>query len=142
MNTGGRYNPSTDNWVAASTTNAPQARTGHTAVWTGSEMIIWGGYNGSQQVNTGGRYCAVVPTPTPTATVTPTPTATATATATATGNGYTERNTNCNCDGIFYTYGDTYVDAETYSHTEASSEAGVAPVTLALVRSSASPRGH
>jgi len=104
-------------------------------------MIIWGGYNGSQQVNTGGRYCAAVPTPTPTATVTPTPTATATATATATGNGYTERNTNCNCDGIFYTYGDTYVDAETYSHTEASSEAGVAPVTLALVRSSASPRG-
>ena len=42
-NTGGRYNPSTDSWTATSTTNAPAARYGHTAVWTGSEMIVWGG---------------------------------------------------------------------------------------------------
>src|SRR5437667_415703 len=40
-----------DTWTATSTTNAPTARYGHTAVWTGSEMIVWGG--GS---NTGGRY--------------------------------------------------------------------------------------
>ena len=26
FNTGGRYNPSTDNWTATSTTNAPEAR--------------------------------------------------------------------------------------------------------------------
>src|ERR1043166_9940186 len=32
------------------------ARTGHTAVWTGSEMIIWGGLGQSQVFNTGGRY--------------------------------------------------------------------------------------
>jgi len=25
---------------------APSARIGHTAVWTGSEMIVWGGQNG------------------------------------------------------------------------------------------------
>jgi N-acetylneuraminic acid mutarotase len=50
-NTGGRYNPSTDSWTATSTTNAPSARESHTAVWTGSEMIIWGG-----GYNTGGRY--------------------------------------------------------------------------------------
>ncbi|HZD96150.1 MAG TPA: hypothetical protein VE133_17955, partial [Candidatus Sulfotelmatobacter sp.] len=37
FNTGGRYNPSTDNWTATSATNAPDARTSHTAVWTGSE---------------------------------------------------------------------------------------------------------
>ena len=43
LNTGGRYNPSTDSWAATSTTNAPSARQDHTAVWTGSEMIIWGG---------------------------------------------------------------------------------------------------
>ena len=43
FNTGGRYNPSTDSWTATSTTNAPDARYGHTAVWTGSEMIVWGG---------------------------------------------------------------------------------------------------
>ena len=28
----------------------------HTAVWTGSEMIVWGGYNGSSYFNDGGRY--------------------------------------------------------------------------------------
>ena len=43
LNTGGRYNPSTDSWTATSTTNAPHAETTHTAVWTGSEMIVWGG---------------------------------------------------------------------------------------------------
>ena len=39
-----RLNQCTDNtWTATSTTNAPTARFGHTAVWTGSEMIVWGG---------------------------------------------------------------------------------------------------
>ncbi len=54
LNTGGRYNPGTDIWAATSTTNAPTARQQHTAVWTGSEMIVWGG----AALNTGGRYCA------------------------------------------------------------------------------------
>ena len=45
LNTGGRYNPGTDTWTATSTTNAPAARAFHTAVWTGSEMIVWGGYD-------------------------------------------------------------------------------------------------
>ena len=37
--------------------NAPEAREIHTAVWTGSEMIVWGGYgNISGLLNTGGRY--------------------------------------------------------------------------------------
>jgi len=43
LNTGGRYNPTTDSWTATSTTNAPAARFDHTTVWTGSEMIVWGG---------------------------------------------------------------------------------------------------
>src|SRR5215217_7108017 len=56
-NTGGRYNPNTDSWTSTSITDA-EARQSHTAVWTGSEMIVWGGapdnsYNG---LNTGGRY--------------------------------------------------------------------------------------
>ena len=54
FNTGGRYNPSTNSWTATSTTNAPAARILHTAVWTGSEMIVWGGYR--RHLNTGGRY--------------------------------------------------------------------------------------
>jgi N-acetylneuraminic acid mutarotase len=55
LNTGGRYNPATDSWMATSTTNVPTGRTFHTAVWTGTEMIVWGGYNGND-LNTGGRY--------------------------------------------------------------------------------------
>ena len=58
-------------WTATSTSNAPSSRAGHTAVWTGSEMIVWGGYNGSY-LNTGGRYCAQSASPTPTPTPTPT----------------------------------------------------------------------
>jgi N-acetylneuraminic acid mutarotase len=77
--TGGRYNPSTDNWRATSTSpDAPAPRDGHTAVWSGNEMIVWGGYNGTSGfLNTGGRYCAqssATPTSTPTATATATPT--------------------------------------------------------------------
>ena len=56
LNTGGRYNPSTNSWAATSTTNAPTARRGHTAVWTGSEMIVWGGSGSGGYLNTGGRY--------------------------------------------------------------------------------------
>ena len=44
-----------DTWASISTTGAPFRRFGHTAVWTGSEMIIWGG-GGSGIQNTGGRY--------------------------------------------------------------------------------------
>src|SRR5207302_1763347 len=58
FNTGGRYNPSTDSWTATSTTNAPDGREWHTAVWTGSEMIVWGGTPDFfvPPLNTGGRY--------------------------------------------------------------------------------------
>jgi hypothetical protein len=55
LNTGGRYNPGTDSWTATTTANAPDARRIHTAVWTSSEMIVWGGFAGGE-VNTGGRY--------------------------------------------------------------------------------------
>ena len=34
-----------DAWAVTTTVNAPDAREFHTAVWTGIEMIIWGGYN-------------------------------------------------------------------------------------------------
>jgi N-acetylneuraminic acid mutarotase len=61
FNTGGRYNPGTDNWMATTTNNAPERRVGHTAVWSGSEMIVWGGLNdiGPFYLNTGGQIlCA------------------------------------------------------------------------------------
>lgn len=56
LNTGGRYNPVGDSWTATTTTNAPTSRNGHTAIWTGTEMIIWGGIDGGVPVNTGARY--------------------------------------------------------------------------------------
>lgn len=58
LDTGGRYNPATDTWGAPTSTvgNAPVARYGHTAVWTGTEMIVWGGYTGSGWLDSGGRY--------------------------------------------------------------------------------------
>ncbi|MCR4315445.1 MAG: FG-GAP-like repeat-containing protein [Planctomycetes bacterium] len=46
-NTGAKYNPDSNAWTAISTEGAPSARYDHAAVWTGSKMIIWGGYNGS-----------------------------------------------------------------------------------------------
>jgi hypothetical protein len=46
-----------DTWNATSTTNPPSARQFHTAVWTGVEMIIWGGDDGDVfPVNTGAKY--------------------------------------------------------------------------------------
>jgi N-acetylneuraminic acid mutarotase len=56
LNTGGRYNPAANNWTAVDTTGAPAPRSRHAAVWTGSEMIVWGGADGSNTLNDGGRY--------------------------------------------------------------------------------------
>ena len=43
-------------WIPTSISNAPTGRSSHTAVWTGSEMIVWGGSSSSSNLNTGGRY--------------------------------------------------------------------------------------
>ena len=45
-----------DSWTATSITNAPNGRYEHTAIWTGSEMIVWGGFIGGFPLNNGGRY--------------------------------------------------------------------------------------
>ena len=43
-------------WVPGAVSNSPPARFSHTAVWTGSEMIVWGGYSDIAPSNDGGRY--------------------------------------------------------------------------------------
>lgn len=48
--TGGRYDPATDSWSSVNT-DGISAKQDHTAVWTGSEMIVWGDYT-----DVGGRY--------------------------------------------------------------------------------------
>jgi N-acetylneuraminic acid mutarotase len=76
VNTGGSYDPSIDRWQSTSTTNVPSARTKHTAVWTGGQMIVWGGYKDdivSGATNSGGRYCVGTAEPTPEPRPTPPP---------------------------------------------------------------------
>jgi hypothetical protein len=54
---GYRYDPTTNAWSGAiSTVGAPSPRRVHSAVWTGTEMIIWGGLTASGAVDTGARY--------------------------------------------------------------------------------------
>ena len=71
VNTGGRYDPVLDSWIEISTIGAPESRYDHTAVWTGTEMIVWGGRPAFYQsgVATGGRYDPATDTWTPVNTV-------------------------------------------------------------------------
>ena len=43
LDDGGAYDPATDTWSPVTTEGASCARAGHTAVWTGSRMIVWAG---------------------------------------------------------------------------------------------------
>ena len=43
-------------WISTSTTTAPSARTGHSAVWTGSKMLVWGGKNSGEVLGSGGAF--------------------------------------------------------------------------------------
>lgn len=61
--TGALYVPDVPNssppiggWLATTVTAAPAARTGHSAVWTGSEMLIWGGNGSGGALSSGGAY--------------------------------------------------------------------------------------
>jgi len=60
LNTGAKYNPTSisgGSWIATGTlTGVPSARSDHTAVWSGTEMLVWGGYGGATYLNTGARY--------------------------------------------------------------------------------------
>ena len=57
VNDGARYNPKTDTWFAIATNGAPIKRQNHKAIWTGTEMIIWGGDDGgSVYMGDGARY--------------------------------------------------------------------------------------
>ena len=44
-----------DSWLKRSESSAPSMRNQHVAVWTGTEMIIWGGFNGDA-LGDGARY--------------------------------------------------------------------------------------
>ncbi|MCI0618658.1 putative Ig domain-containing protein, partial [bacterium] len=66
---GARYNPSSDSWVGISyDNNIPSSQVFHSAIWTGTEMIVWGGGGLSPGSNTGGRYDPALNNWTPTST--------------------------------------------------------------------------
>ena len=52
LNTGGRYNPTTDSWTPTGLDERAARPIGHTAVWTGSEMIVWGGVDSTSMIRT------------------------------------------------------------------------------------------
>ena len=55
---GGRYNPTTNTWTLMSPSGLDALRIWPVSVWTGTEVIFWGGYNQLfvQYFNDGGRY--------------------------------------------------------------------------------------
>jgi N-acetylneuraminic acid mutarotase len=56
-NSGGLYDPVADAWTATTLTGAPTVRSGHDTVWTGTEMIVWGGLTtGGVLLSDGFRY--------------------------------------------------------------------------------------
>lgn len=67
--TKGRYfNFTTNSWRKMRTLNQPSARKNHYGVWTGSNMLIYGGENGTTPLNTGGLYNPATDSWTPLAT--------------------------------------------------------------------------
>lgn len=58
LNSGGIYDPATNSWTSTNEADAPTVRKLHTAVWSGSEMIVWGGSSSQSgsYFKTGGRY--------------------------------------------------------------------------------------
>lgn len=56
--TGARYDPALDEWTPTPLQSAPGARDQHSGVWTGSALIVWGGYADTygSYTSTGGLY--------------------------------------------------------------------------------------
>ena len=54
---GARYNPRTDSWSITSINRPPNPSFAYSTVWTGTEIIVWGGYTGNFVPQaTGARY--------------------------------------------------------------------------------------
>ena len=51
---GGRYDPRNDCWSPLPEDGAPPGRKGATAVWTGREMIVWGGEEDTEGIGAQG----------------------------------------------------------------------------------------
>jgi hypothetical protein len=57
LSSGASYREAMDRWTLLPRDGAPSARFGHTAVWTGKEMIVWGGMTqAGRAIRSGSRY--------------------------------------------------------------------------------------
>ncbi len=57
LSDGAAYNPAADTWRPLASTGAPAGRSSHAAVWTGREMLVWGGWaSGGTPLGDGARY--------------------------------------------------------------------------------------
>ena len=55
-NTGAIYDPVTDSWSPITTVGAPSPRNHQASIWTGSQMLVWGGISLGTYVNDGALY--------------------------------------------------------------------------------------
>jgi hypothetical protein len=53
---GAAYDPQSDAWTAMTTVGQPSARSGQVALWTGSELLVWGGLVGEGTTLDGGLF--------------------------------------------------------------------------------------
>jgi len=53
---GKRYNPANDSWLSVQSNAGTELRTDFSWVWTGTELVIWGGETSAGDVGTGARY--------------------------------------------------------------------------------------
>ncbi|MEP6712208.1 MAG: hypothetical protein ABJA37_07330 [Ferruginibacter sp.] len=56
FNDGAKYNPATNTWTPMNTSGALTARGGCAYAWTGTELVIWGGSNGTGALTDGAKY--------------------------------------------------------------------------------------
>jgi hypothetical protein len=65
VDSGGVYDPAAKTWKPTSSVGAPSPRYLHSAVWTGTKMLVWGGYGATALAPDGGAYDPATDTWTP-----------------------------------------------------------------------------
>lgn len=55
-NAGAMYSPDSDHWEPINPFNAPAGRAGLQAVWTGTAVLVWGGFGEGGFLNSGARF--------------------------------------------------------------------------------------
>ncbi len=53
---GAIYDPALDQWTAIAGAGAPSARVDASAVWTGREVVVWGGFGDAGELDSGARF--------------------------------------------------------------------------------------